>query len=73
MSNFVNLPADLSCKLFDTLIRHILLYNSEVWFMENYSSIYKYVNRFRSHGTICDTLSLIRGQILFRKDSSQIL
>jgi hypothetical protein len=27
MSNFVNVPADLSCKLFDTLIRPILLYN----------------------------------------------
>ena len=58
MSNFVNVPADLSCKLFDTLIRPILLYNSEVWFMENYLSIYKSVNRSRSHGTICDTLSL---------------
>ena len=40
MSNVVNVPADLSCKLFDTLIRTILLYNSEVWFMENYLSIY---------------------------------
>ena len=58
MSNFVNVPADLSCKLFDTLIRTILLYNSEVLFMENYLSIYKSVNRYRSHGTICDTLSL---------------
>jgi hypothetical protein len=58
MSNLVNVPADLSCKLFDTLIRTILLYNSEVWFMENYSSIYKSVNRYRSHGTISDTLSL---------------
>jgi hypothetical protein len=50
MSNFVNVPADLSCKLFDTLIRPILLYNSEVWFMKNYLSIYKSVNRSRSHG-----------------------
>ena len=58
MLNFVNVPADLSCKLFDTLIRTILLYNSEVWFMENYLSIYKSVTRSRSHGTICDTLSL---------------
>ena len=58
MSNFVNVPANLSCKLFDTLIRPILLYNSEVWFMENYLSIYKSVARSRSHGTICDTLSL---------------
>ena len=44
MLNFVNAPADLSCKLFDTLIRTILLYNSEVWFMENYLSIYKCQN-----------------------------
>jgi hypothetical protein len=58
MSNFVNVPVDLSCKLFDTLIRLILLYNSEVWFMENYLSIYKSVTRSRSHGTICDKLSL---------------
>ena len=50
MSNVVNVPADLSCKLFDTLIRPILLYNSEVLFMENYLSIYKSVNRSRSHG-----------------------
>jgi hypothetical protein len=50
LSNFVNVPADLSCKLFDTLIRPILLYNSEVWFMKNYLSIYKSVNRSRSHG-----------------------
>jgi hypothetical protein len=28
MSNFVNVPADLSCKLFDTLIRPILLYST---------------------------------------------
>ena len=26
--------------------------------MENYLSIYKFVTRSRSHGTICDTLSL---------------
>ena len=58
MLNFVNVPADVSCELFDTLIRPILLYNSEVWFMDNYLSIYKSVNRSRSHGTICDTLSL---------------
>jgi hypothetical protein len=58
MLNLVNVPADVSCELFDTLIRPILLYNSEVWFMDNYLSIYKSVNRSRSHGTICDTLSL---------------
>jgi hypothetical protein len=59
-SNFVNVPADLSCKLFNTLIRPILLYNSEVWFMENYLSIYKSVDRSRSHGTIWQIFLLQR-------------
>jgi hypothetical protein len=58
MLNFVNVPADLSCKLFDALIIPILIYTSKVWFMKNYLSIYESVNRSRSHGTICDTLSL---------------
>jgi hypothetical protein len=38
MSNFQNVPVDLSCKLFDSLIRPITLYNSEIWFMEEYFS-----------------------------------
>jgi hypothetical protein len=58
MLNFGNVPADLSCKLVDTLIRPILIYTSKVWFMKKYLSIYESVNRSRSHGTICDTLSL---------------
>ena len=48
----------LICHVNYLILYNILLYNSEVWFMENYSSINKSVNRYRSHGTICDTLSL---------------
>jgi hypothetical protein len=33
MSNFQHVPVDLSCKLFDSLIRSIILYNSEIWFI----------------------------------------
>ena len=57
MSDFVNVPLDLSCKLFDTLIRPILLYNSEIWFMEDYLSLYKSMLRSRLNGTSCDILS----------------
>lgn len=48
----------LICHINYLIPRPILLYNSEVWFMENYLSIYKSVTRSRSHGTTCDTLSL---------------
>ena len=30
-ANFEQLPVNLSCKLFDTLIRPVLSYNSEIW------------------------------------------
>ena len=56
MSNFQHVPVDLSCKLFDSLI---ILYNSEIWFMEEYFSVFKAKNRARIHGTSCDILSLI--------------
>ena len=35
-SNFEHLPVNLSCKLFDTLIRPVLQYICEVWYMEDY-------------------------------------
>jgi hypothetical protein len=59
MSNFQHVPVDLLCKLFDSLIRPIILYNSEIWFMEEYVSVFKAKNRARIHGTSCDILSLI--------------
>ncbi len=58
MSNFQHVPVDLSCKLFDSLIRPIILYNSEIWFMEEYFPIYKAKSRAILHGTTCDILSL---------------
>ena len=38
-SNFEQLPVNLSCKLFDTLLRPILTYNCEIWYMEDYLPI----------------------------------
>ena len=57
-SNFQSIPVNLSLKLFDTLVRPILLYNSEIWFMENYINILKSSKRAEQHGSICDILSL---------------
>jgi hypothetical protein len=31
-SNFEQLPVNLSCTLFDTLLRPILAYNCEIWY-----------------------------------------
>ena len=56
--NFNSLPVNLSCKLFDTLIRPVLLYNSEIWFMDSYLTVYRSFNRASKNGTHCDTLSL---------------
>ena len=57
-SNFQSLPISLSCKLFDTLIRPILLYNCENWFMEINLPIVKSLERAVRNGNSCDILSL---------------
>ena len=58
MSNFNFVPTNLSCKLFDTLIRPILTYNSEIWFMDNFQSAFRASNRAAVNNTFCDTLAL---------------
>lgn len=57
-SNFQSLPVNLSCKLFDLLIRPILLYNCEIWFMEEYLPIIRAKDRANRNGNICDDLTL---------------
>ena len=42
----------------DTLIRPVMLYNSDIWFMEEYAPIYKSLKRSEQHGSNCDILSL---------------
>ena len=56
--NFQSIPVDLSCKLFDILVRPILLYNCEIWFMDDYSSVYRSLHRAEQNDTSCDILSL---------------
>jgi hypothetical protein len=56
--NFNSNPVNLSCKLFDILIRPILTYNSEIWFMDDYFSISRAISRSEQSGSVYDTLSL---------------
>ena len=64
MSEFLHVPVELSCKLFDSLIRPIILYNSEIWYMEDYYYIYKAENRSKAHGSNCDKLAFVDRFIL---------
>ena len=40
MNNSNRIPASLSCHLFDSLIRPVLTFNSEIWYMDIYKSYY---------------------------------
>jgi hypothetical protein len=59
LSEFLHVPVELSCKLVDSLIRPIILYNSEIWYMEDYYYIYKSENRSKAHGSNCGKLSFV--------------
>ena len=37
-SNITQMPANLACHLFDSLVRPILTFNSEIWYMDIYRS-----------------------------------
>ena len=57
-NNFTQLPVNLSCKLFDTLVRPILCFNSEIWFMDDYLPSYRAMLRAIKNNISCDTLAL---------------
>ena len=59
MSDFKHIPVNLSCKLFDTLIRPIILYNSEIWFMDEYFTFFKAIQRSIISGRNIEKLSLV--------------
>ena len=40
ISNANIMPANLSCHIFDSLVRPILTFNSEIWYMDVYRSFY---------------------------------
>ena len=57
-ANFQSIPITLSCNLFDILVRPVPLHNSEIWFMNDYLSIFRALNRSNKNNMLCDTLSL---------------
>ena len=40
------------------ILRPIVTYNSEIWFMDDYFSISRAIFRSEQSGSVCDTLSL---------------
>ena len=48
---------NLSCKLFDTLIRPVLQYNCEVWYMDDYLPLYRAILMAEKNNKTCDKLS----------------
>lgn len=52
------LPIKLSTKLFDLLIRPVLLYNCEIWFMDDYISTFRSIQRSKRNNTNCDILKM---------------
>ena len=54
--NFNSFPVNLSCKLFDILIRLILTYNSEIWFMDDYFSISRTISRSEQSGSVLSVI-----------------
>ena len=40
------------------ILRPIVTYNSEIWFMDDYFSISRAISRSEQSGSVCDTLSL---------------
>ena len=49
MSNTNRLPANLSCHIFDSLVRPILTFNSEIWYMDVYRPFYNSERRVNNN------------------------
>ena len=52
-------PVNLSNHLFNSLVRPILTYNSEIWYMDAYSSFYKASIKGDKNNKKVDTLNFI--------------
>ena len=57
-SSLRNIPIEVSNNLFDKLVRPVLTYNSEIWFMDSYISTFSASARADANNTQCDVLSL---------------
>lgn len=58
-SNTENLPIDTMCKLFDSLVRPIRTYKSEIWIMDHYKQIILSKTRALANNRPCDILTLV--------------
>jgi hypothetical protein len=57
MKTFIGPIRQKPCKLFDGLIRPVLQYNCEVWYMDDYLPLYRAILRAEKNNKTCDKLS----------------
>lgn len=58
-SNFSQVPVKVACNLFQTLVRPILTYNSEICFMDSYLKFYRANMRASKSNSDIDILSFV--------------
>ena len=58
------LPANLACHLFDSLVKPILTYNGEIWYMDIYKSYYNSSKRAENNNLKSDYLGFIDKSIV---------
>ena len=58
-SDFGNIPVNVACNLFNTLVRPILTYNSEVCFMDSYLKFYNAQLRGQKSNSTVEVLSFV--------------
>ena len=65
-SNINQLPTKLACHLFDSLVRPLLTYNSEIWYMDIYRTFYNSDSRAKKNNTETDYFNFIDRSIIDR-------
>ena len=63
-SHLNQIPANLACHLFDSLVRPILTFGSEIWYMDIYKSFYNSSCRSKQNNSKVDYLNFIDKSII---------
>ena len=58
-SDFGQIPDKVACNLFDTLVKPILTYNSEISFMNSYLKLFRATLRAEKSNSEIDELNLL--------------
>ena len=58
-SDFGQIPVKVACNLFDTLVKPILTYNSEISFMDSYLKLFRATLRVKKSNSEIDELNFI--------------